>query len=108
MNQRRIMGGVKPSPPLSTRTEERPNPRPTRFYPFTMLDPHEEGNWHRALPTSIPNISWAIYRLRRARVGQLPLFGRKRKVRITRKIRHIVPFWGCGVSQYKSRKRRTS
>lgn len=79
----RLPGGVKPYPPLSTRTEERPNPKPTKYYPYTVLDPHERDNWHKVRPTSIPNIAWGIYRIRRARVGQLSLFGRKHKCRCT-------------------------
>lgn len=97
MNQRRIMGGVTPSLPLSKR-------EPKEWKNWY----HAPGEFHQARWTRMPHLSWAIYRLRRARVGQLSLFGRKRKVRITRKIRHIVPFWGYGVSQYQSRKRKTS
>lgn len=76
MNHKRILGGVTPYPPLSTRTEERINPHVTQYNPFTLLDPHVRGNWHRVRSTGIPHIAWAIHRIRRQRVGQLPLFGK--------------------------------
>lgn len=68
------MGGVKPSPPLSTRTDGRLNPKVTRYNPYTILDPHEKDNWHRVRTTGIPSTSWGVYRIRRKRVGQLSLF----------------------------------
>ena len=70
----RIGGGIRKYLPLRERTEERPNPHPTWWYPYLMLDPHEQGNWHKVSPSGMPRVSWAIYRIRRTRLGQLKLF----------------------------------
>lgn len=79
----RSLGGVIPSQPIHQRLAKKmtePNyfGKGHRHYDMA-IDPHEPGNFHDARPSKIAHISWAIYRLRRKRVGQLPLFDKERK-----------------------------
>lgn len=59
--------------------------------------------WPLARPSKIANVGWAIYRLRRARVGQLSLFGKHHEPR--RKSERNVTFWGWGVPSPRTKKR---
>lgn len=104
MARPRIGEGIRKFLPLKERTEGRPNPRVTKYNPWTELDPHVPCIWHRARPTGIPHISWAIYRLRRARVGQCSLFNSKR-VLCKRKATCTVTFWGWGIPAPTKRKK---
>lgn len=68
----RILGGVKPSLPIYQR---QPKAVLVNGYCIDALGPHEPGNFHFAHRTRMPQLSWAICRIRRARLGQLSLFG---------------------------------
>lgn len=85
-----VGGGVKPSPPIYQRK------------PKSLVDWHWHGNFHQASQTKIPHISWAIYRIRRARVGQASLFDTKRR-KVHQSERNVT-FWGWGVPSPKRKK----
>lgn len=74
----RILGGVIPSLPIYQRvkTEDEVKINGT-VYPSYCYG-HEYGKFHQAHRTRMPQLSWAIYRLRRARAGQLSLIEFKR------------------------------
>lgn len=100
MVEQRIGGGIRKFVPLSQR-EGRKNPKPTWFWPYTELDPHEPGNWHRARFTGLSHVTYAAARLRRYRSGQMSFFARRPKP--AARSRFIsIPFWGQVV--YKPRK----
>lgn len=103
MVSHRIGGGIRRFVPLSQR-EGRKNPKPTWFWPYTELDPHEPGNWHRARFTGLPHVTYAAARLRRYRSGQLCFFGNRILVKRKRKTLMVIPFWGQVI--YKPRKHR--
>lgn len=78
MGKYHVGGGIRRSLPLKQRTVKRifkPDYFNTGYTWYDIeVDPHEPGNWHRARPTGIPHVAWAIYHLRRARLGQYRLF----------------------------------
>lgn len=93
-----VWGGVKSSPPIYKRTMEYWEPGIGTQTVFG----HEYGEFHSAGPSKMQHISWAIYRIRRARVGQASLFDNKR--RKPHKSKRNVTFWGWGVPSPKRKK----
>lgn len=104
MARPRIGGGIRKSLPLKERESigKRLPIAGTNIVYFSGN--HEEGQFHQARSSRIPHISWAIYRLRRARVGQGSLFGSKRVLSRKRKATCTIPFWGWGIPAPTKRK----
>lgn len=93
MVRSRIGGGIRRFIPLPERKGRR-NPKPLWFKPWTELDPHDKGNFHRVRSTGLSSAIYAVARLRHRRIGQMSFFGHRLLLKRKRRSLMAIPFWG--------------